>query len=218
MNKDLMKNLIMTRNPSFFNYLVDFRILPYFLEHDTASIARELVLKYEPLLIAEGEGNDGEWFLRAEFSSRKQAMSCFSFSRQNPLFSINTNLLAKHDGKIQSIWNQPEKRIVKQLHAKLGGKTEASTPVGRIDLLTENQLIEVKPRINWKSGLGQLLAYSKFYPQHILVLYLFDRISPINTSTIIKFCQDASITTIFAIDLGFDYNSDFCAVELNVEP
>jgi hypothetical protein len=47
------------------------------------------------------------------------------------------------------------------------------TAVGRIDLLTDTQIIEVKGFSEWKSALGQILAYSAFFPTHQKRIHLF---------------------------------------------
>ena len=66
-----------------------------------------------------------------------------------------------------------EKDIQIRLHKELGGDMEVHTNFGYIDLLTETELIEIKVGNNWKHGLGQLLAYRKFYLNHKLRLHLF---------------------------------------------
>jgi len=59
------------------------------------------------------------------------------------------------------------------LKSQLGGLTEVTTPAGRIDLLTDTEIIEVKRVKDWKAGLGQVLVYSGFYPEHQKRLHLF---------------------------------------------
>lgn len=66
-----------------------------------------------------------------------------------------------------------EFQIRDSLKSQLGGLTEVKTAAGRIDLLTETEIIEVKRVGEWKSGLGQILAYSGFYPEHRKRLHLF---------------------------------------------
>lgn len=67
-----------------------------------------------------------------------------------------------------------EKDIQNRLYKELGGEMEVYTNFGYIDLLTDTELIEIKVGNNWKHGLGQLLAYRKFYLNHSLRLHLFD--------------------------------------------
>lgn len=54
-----------------------------------------------------------------------------------------------------------------------GGVTEVVVPgIGRIDVLTADRVIEVKNINLWKSGLGQVLCYTLFYPNHQATLAL----------------------------------------------
>lgn len=71
------------------------------------------------------------------------------------------------------IQNNVEQRIRDRLQRQLGGLCEITTPVGRIDLLTDTQVIEIKPISDWKAALGQVLTYSGFYPQHQRRIHLF---------------------------------------------
>jgi hypothetical protein len=66
-----------------------------------------------------------------------------------------------------------EKQIQLKLSKKLNARMEVCCPVGRIDLLTNTEIIEVKYITNWKHAIGQINAYSYFYPNHKKVIYLF---------------------------------------------
>ena len=70
--------------------------------------------------------------------------------------------------------NNKEKMIQDNLKKKLRGKIEVKTPVGKIDLLTNDTLIEIKTYTNWKCALGQLIAYGTFYPNRRKQMCLFD--------------------------------------------
>ncbi|EGR2770787.1 hypothetical protein QRC92_001237 [Vibrio parahaemolyticus] len=50
---------------------------------------------------------------------------------------------------------------------------EVNTPVGRIDCLSETELVEIKSAPKWKAALGQILSYAYFYPKHDKVLVLY---------------------------------------------
>ena len=69
---------------------------------------------------------------------------------------------------------QKEKEIQLKLQNELGGEIEVKTKTGFIDLLTETEIIEIKSGKNWKHALGQILAYSIYYPKHKKIIYLFD--------------------------------------------
>ena len=45
------------------------------------------------------------------------------------------------------------------------GESEVETPLGRIDLLTDNFIIEFKVYTNAKDALGQVLAYNYYKPR-----------------------------------------------------
>lgn len=71
-----------------------------------------------------------------------------------------------------------EEKIRSKLLESVGGKAEVSTPAGRIDILTESELIEVKHLENWKAALGQVAAYGFFYPNHYRRIHLFGTCPP----------------------------------------
>ena len=75
-------------------------------------------------------------------------------------------------------YENPEYQVVQRLQAKLGGQTEVVTAVGRIDLLTETEIIEVKQVSDWKAALGQILTYSGFFPEHTKRIHLFGECTP----------------------------------------
>ncbi|GAB4546630.1 MAG: hypothetical protein Tsb0014_41210 [Pleurocapsa sp.] len=60
-----------------------------------------------------------------------------------------------------------------KLAKSLNGQTEIRVPTGRIDILTSNQIIEVKHIKQWKSALGQIISYGCFYPHHQKRIHLF---------------------------------------------
>ena len=54
-------------------------------------------------------------------------------------------------------------------------KTEIYTPSGYVDILTEDEIIEVKNARDWKNAIGQLLAYNNFFPDKKLRMHLFEK-------------------------------------------
>ena len=96
-----------------------------------------------------------EWKNTSEINSKKYVVSLENIEPDNDRCCI-------------------EKDIQIRLYKELGGEMEVHTNFGYIDLLTETELIEIKVGNNWKHGLGQLLAYRKFYLNHSLRLHLFD--------------------------------------------
>jgi hypothetical protein len=55
----------------------------------------------------------------------------------------------------------------------LQAENEVTTPVGKIDLLTHDKIIEIKTASDWKHAIGQVLCYGVFYPSHEKWIYLF---------------------------------------------
>lgn len=72
-------------------------------------------------------------------------------------------------------YDNVEQKVRDRLKDNLGGLAEVSTPAGRIDLLTDEEIIEVKRISDWKAALGQILVYSAFYPEQDARLHLFGR-------------------------------------------
>ncbi len=67
--------------------------------------------------------------------------------------------------RAQFIFSNPDLQI----------EVEVNTPVGRIDCLTNNKIIEIKAAKSWKAGLGQVLAYGLYLPNHQKVLMLYGK-------------------------------------------
>ena len=90
----------------------------------------------------------------------------------------------------------PERDVRDRLQAQLGGKVEAYTKYGLIDLLTETELIEIKTIDRWKDAIGHILAKSNKYPTHAKRLHLFGPKDPI-LETIEEVCTPHSIRVTF---------------------
>ena len=60
-----------------------------------------------------------------------------------------------------------------KLAKSLNGQTEVKVPSGRIDILTSNQIIEVKHIQKWNAALGQIITYGYYYPNHQKRIHLF---------------------------------------------
>ena len=73
-----------------------------------------------------------------------------------------------------SLNKQKEYVITNKLNQILNGQLEIKTLCGRIDILTESEIIEVKKFELWKTAIGQILAYSYFYPDKQKRIHLFD--------------------------------------------
>lgn len=80
-----------------------------------------------------------------------------------------------------------------RLSQKLNGKTEVNTPVGRIDILTKTEVIEVKSTKNWKSAIGQVKAYGRYYPKHRPRIHLFGQMTQTRLNNIQNTCKSEAI-------------------------
>jgi hypothetical protein len=92
--------------------------------------------------------------------------------------------------------NHPERIVRDRLQAQLGGKVEAYTKFGLIDLLTETELIEIKIVNRWKDAIGHILAKSEKYPNHQKRLHLFGYQEPI-LENIEEVCDRLGIRVTF---------------------
>ncbi|MEP0914676.1 hypothetical protein NDI45_27630 [Leptolyngbya sp. GB1-A1] len=89
--------------------------------------------------------------------------------------------------------DNPEQQVHDRLHQELGGPVKVKTATGRIDLLTDTELIEVKHINDWESALGQVLAYSGFYPEHRKQIHLFGTADPLKLIAIRSTCSDLGV-------------------------
>lgn len=56
--------------------------------------------------------------------------------------------------------NKIKEKVVRDaLESRIGGMPEVLCPAGSIDLLTINEVIEVKHYREWKNAIGQVMSY-----------------------------------------------------------
>ena len=85
-----------------------------------------------------------------------------------------------------------------KLAKSLNGQIEITVPTGRIDILTNNQIIEVKHIKKWKAALGQIIVYSDFYPHHQKRIHLFGvENNKTQILLIIEQCQKQNVIVTF---------------------
>ncbi len=66
---------------------------------------------------------------------------------------------------------------------------------GRIDILTDHSIIEIKKAIGYKHALGQILFYHKVYPNKNMIIYLFE-IENLNIKEIKEIYQEYNVKLI----------------------
>lgn len=68
-----------------------------------------------------------------------------------------------------------ERRIRDKLAKVLGGETEVPCTFGRVDVLTDTHVIEIKRVTGYKAAIGQVQVYGDCFPGKICRIHLFGR-------------------------------------------
>lgn len=76
---------------------------------------------------------------------------------------IEKDLDRFYSGRITPPSHLNEVSLCEELSRAIGGRTEISTPVGRIDLLTDDLILEAKSAKFAKHAIGQLMCYSIYF-------------------------------------------------------
>jgi len=92
-----------------------------------------------------------------------------------------------------------ETKVQERLQTTLGGEREVVHPVGKIDLLTQSEIIEVKEVSVWMKGVGQLMIYGQDYPFHQKRLHVFGVVSTDKKALIENYC------TCLSIEVSWEY-------------
>jgi hypothetical protein len=90
----------------------------------------------------------------------------------------------------------PEYPIQLRMHEELGGKMEAFTAAGRIDLVTDTEVIEIKQIAKWKDALGEVMTKGQFFPEHHKRIHLFGAADKL-METIVAACSILEILVTF---------------------
>jgi hypothetical protein len=67
---------------------------------------------------------------------------------------------------------ETELKIQRILQEREGGESEVETPVGFVDLVTDEHVIEIKHVIDWKDG-AKVLIYASYFPGRKPRVHLF---------------------------------------------
>ncbi|MEB3249944.1 MAG: hypothetical protein VKK07_11425 [Merismopediaceae bacterium] len=102
-----------------------------------------------------------------------------------------------NDTKPKEVISKPiqgsEKFYRDRLAKRLNGQTEVNTSVGRIDIVTKTEIIELKNAKNWKGAIGQIKCYGHHYPNHRQRIHLFGEITKSSLEEIQKTCKKENI-------------------------
>lgn len=94
-------------------------------------------------------------------------------------------------GNAEEAWYQLK------LAADLDGKREITVPCGRIDVLTDQLVIEVKTAKQYKHAIGQVLCYQLYKPTKRPAIALFGRLNAKEQATVRKCCNQLGIELIW---------------------
>jgi len=81
---------------------------------------------------------------------------------------------------------------------------EVNTPVGRVDLLLPGAIVEVKTVAGWKDALGQVLAYSWYYPGRNKVIHLIGNMDHPDLTEPIRICNHYGVVLRYQCILQSD--------------
>lgn len=127
---------------------------------------------------------------------RNEAKEAWTYYQQNKHFQSFQHF--KPNNVIPTTQHNPEKLASDRLLTKLDKKdvnyrVEVSTPAGRIDILTDTEVIEVKQFRSWKEAIGQLIIYGVYYPTHKRRMHLFGKIDSKLLLVIRQHCAELNI-------------------------
>lgn len=95
-----------------------------------------------------------------------------------------------------------ESQIQEKLAVRFGCKREVSCAYGRVDLLSDDILIEVKTATQWKSAVGQALVYASFFPGRRNIVYLFNLPDKFDIKGVRQSCSSLGIEVMTEDDLS----------------
>lgn len=210
---DALDNAIFDADDVLGIFGLSYDCCPLVLRDKTGFTVEDIVgLKYlslDDFLSLMGQGKAEEW-----------AKECTAFVEKHILFTQELshlgNLLAENffwqglcSALSQSAHSKDsqeakEKDIQNRIAADFSGATEVGTPAGRIDVLTDSEVIEVKAAQNWKNAIGQVLAYQTYYPEKTPRVHLFG-----SKKGIYRVIEDAKyICASLGISLTWEFYSE----------
>jgi hypothetical protein len=90
-----------------------------------------------------------------------------------------------------------ESSIRDSLAIQLKGKTEVPCKTGFVDILTNQEVIEVKAIKHWKAAIGQALVYACEFPTKKPRVHLFGETSTEMKQMIVSFCSKLNVAVTF---------------------
>jgi hypothetical protein len=141
-----------------------------------------LNLSIDKLLIVPPSGSHvGTWihplvatnlaiWCSSEFSAK---VSIWIEDAKKAIASMNEDWISSIETIKPDKSTEDERKIRDRLANELNASIEVKCSHGYVDVLSSNLIIEIKHASNYKSALGQVLAYSVDYPHHSKRIHLF---------------------------------------------
>jgi hypothetical protein len=118
---------------------------------------------------------------------------------RNDMLEDSVRFLAKeHEILAQELTARSEgveKAVQRELCRLEGGAMEVACDHGVVDLLTDDEVIEVKEAHLWKHALGQILAYKACFPKHAARIHLFtnDQGASLDLDAVCEVCSNSGV-------------------------
>lgn len=112
----------------------------------------------------------------------QQQLEDFHFMEISP--EQTKKSLAKTESMVKKR-QQPELAIQKRLEKQYGAGHKV-VPIGVIDVLTKDELIEIKNWDDWMKGFAQCILYGRYYPNHMKHLRFFGEPPSVEKELIIR--------------------------------
>lgn len=131
-----------------------------------------------------------KWFIESFYNTDYEWAINKCFTELLSLTSVNISrpVLTLNDEKLIF-----EKEVRNRLAKEENGQIEIQTPIGFIDVLTESEIIEVKDFRNWKSAIGQVMAYGLYFPKNQKRIHLFGNIGRTDLKKVAFVCKKLSV-------------------------
>lgn len=90
-----------------------------------------------------------------------------------------------------------ENIVAKELRSKEDGCSQVAISTGRVDVLTQSEVIEIKCVTNWKHAIGQAMVYQLSYPERKPRIHLFGKSKIKQKDVILDTCRKLGIIVTF---------------------
>jgi len=93
--------------------------------------------------------------------------------------------------------NQEEKKWQQFIADRENAQTEAKVKGGRVDVLSDSNVIEVKRACDWKHALGQVLVYSQSFEDRVPWICLFGVKDDLDREYVVEVCYKLGVEVEF---------------------